>query len=286
MCVTVIPTIDDLDEAAYLAANPDVAAAGMTARTHYLDWGQAEGRVQLRCMEKIAALRARKLARLRFKRAPSTPPLRGTARNFLSIQAMSDSGMVAARPILADQHDDILLDEIRANPEKLFLEIGAGPRRSICSNLITTGLQPGISTDVLCVGEDLPFADEQFDYVICASVLAHTRRPWDVAREITRVLKIGGTLLADTPFLQGVQAHPHHYFNATPRGAVSLFEENFDIVESTVRANNHPIHALWWMLRTWQGGLDTQDRADFENLTIGDILRIPPDRHRELRLLP
>jgi SAM-dependent methyltransferase len=281
VCVAAIPTINDLDEAAYLAANPDVAAAGMSARAHYLGWGQKEGRVQLCRMEDVAALRARKLARLRFTRAPSTLPVSGAAINFLSSEAMSEFRIAEAPPILANPYGDILLDEIKANPQKLFLDIGAGLRRSVCSNLITTEIQPTISTDVICAGEDLPFADEQFDYVICTSVLAYTRRPWDVAREITRVLKTGGTVLVDYPFLHGVRNKPHHYFNATPGGAVSLFEENFDIVESTVRSNNHPIHALWWMLRTWHGGLDTPARAHFESLTIADILSLPPDQHAE-----
>jgi SAM-dependent methyltransferase len=281
VCVTAIPTIDSLDEAAYLAANPDVAAAGMTASAHYLDWGQAEGRVQLCSIEDVAALRARKLARLRFCRAPATPALAGDPINFLSAEAICEFRILEAPPLLANRHGDILLDAIRANPDKLYLDIGAGLRFSVCSNVINTEIQATISTDVLCVGEDLPFADEQFDYVICGSVLARTRRPWDVAREITRVLKTGGTLLVDYPFLQGVQGHPHHYFNATPGAAVSLFEENFDIVESTIRSNNHPIHALWWMLRTWQRGLDTQESAHFESLTVGDILCIPPDQHNE-----
>ena len=279
MCVTAIPTIDDLDEAAYLAANPDVAAAGMTARAHYLAWGRTEGRVQLCGFEKVAALRARKLARLRFYRAPATTPLPGAPINFLSAQAISEFRIAEAPPVLANRHGDILLDQIRANPDKLYLDIGAGLRQSVCSNLITTEIQPTLSTDVLCVGEDLPFADEQFDYVICASVLEHTRRPWAVAREISRVLKTGGTVLVDYPFLQGVQGAPQHYFNATPGGAASLFEENFDIVASSVGPNNHPIHALWWLLRSWQNGLDTPDRADFESLTVGGILCIPANQH-------
>lgn len=36
--------VDCFDSAAYLAANPDVAAAGMDARHHYLDYGRREGR--------------------------------------------------------------------------------------------------------------------------------------------------------------------------------------------------------------------------------------------------
>ena len=280
-CITPVESLDDLDEPGYLAANPDVRAAGLTARAHYLGWGKAEGRVQACNLDKVAALRERKLSNLRFNRPTSAPRKPGEPANFLSTEIISEFRIPDAPPISANQYGDVLLDEIRANPQKTYLDIGAGLRYSVCSNLINTEIYPSISTDLLCVGEDLPFADEQFDYVICASVLEHTRRPWDVAREITRVLKIGGTLLVDYPFLQGVHGYPHHYFNATPGGAISLFEDNFDIIESAVKPNNHPIHALWWMLRTWQNGLNPRDRAHFESLTVADILAIPPDPHRE-----
>jgi ubiquinone/menaquinone biosynthesis C-methylase UbiE len=40
--------------------------------------------------------------------------------------------------------------------------------------------------------EQLPYADESFDFVWCNGVLMHTRHPNRCLREITRVLKVGG----------------------------------------------------------------------------------------------
>ena len=144
--------------------------------------------------------------------------------------------------------------------------------------MVNTEIYPSISTDVLCVGEDLPFESDQFDYAICAAVLEHTRRPWDVAREICRVLKPGGQVLVDFPFLQPVHGYPHHYFNATPDGCTSLFRPFCDIVSSEIGDNNHPIQALHWLLRDWCNGLDAYSAERFVNLTVADLLSSPPDQ--------
>jgi hypothetical protein len=92
------------------------------------------------------------------------------------------------------------------------------------------------------------------------------------------VLKPGGKVLVDYPFLQGVHGYPHHYFNATPQGCISLFENDCDIISSTIEPNNHPIHSIWWILMVWRYGLDDADREEFQNLTIGKILETPPDQ--------
>jgi SAM-dependent methyltransferase len=122
------------------------------------------------------------------------------------------------------------------------------------------------------VGEDLPFDDNQFDKVMSFAVLEHTRRPWEVAREMCRVLKPGGELLIDYPFLQPVHGYPHHYFNATPQGHRSLFEEYCNIQSVDIRPNQTPIYSLWWILQLWKTGLSASDAARFEELRIKDIL--------------
>ncbi len=57
----------------------------------------------------------------------------------------------------------------------------------------------------------LPFADSCFDIVICAEVLEHVPDPRAVLRELHRVLKPGGTLLACVPFLVRIHADPYDY---------------------------------------------------------------------------
>jgi SAM-dependent methyltransferase len=165
----------------------------------------------------------------------------------------------------------------RASPDKMFLDVGAGLRPIVTSNMVNMDVFAAVSTDVVCVGEDLPFEDDQFDFILCGAVLEHTRRPWDVAREMCRVCKPGGTLRIDWPFISTVHGYPSHYFNATPEGVISLFERYCDIAGSSVEAHNHPIHGLWWVLALWQSGLPADDRAGFRAMTVEDILAAPPD---------
>jgi SAM-dependent methyltransferase len=278
-CVEKPEGINQLNEAGYLAANPDLRKAGVSAREHFAQHGQREGRVQWINLDEVAALRERKLARLKFNRPPTQPRLPGEAMNFLSAQTIAEFGIPDAPPVSQNQYSSVFTDDVRASPDKLYLDVGAGLRHSVCSNVINTEIYPSISTDILCVGEDLPFADDQFDFVICAAVLEHTRRPWEVAREICRVLKPGGTVMVDYPFLQGVHGYPHHYFNATPQGAISLFEDECDIRSSTIEPNNHPMHSIWWVLWAWRLGLAGVDRERFESMTVGDILSRPARAH-------
>lgn len=130
--------------------------------------------------------------------------------------------------------------------------MGAGLRFTYASNIVNLEIYPCISTDVISIGEKLPFDDNQFDYIMCLAVLEHTREPWEVAREMCRVLKPGGKILVDYPFLQPVHGYPHHYFNATPLGAPTLFEKYCDIESSNISpqsANHCPLRAVARMLR-------------------------------------
>lgn len=281
VCVSRPERIEDLDEAGYLMANPDVARAGMAGREHFERFGQKEGRMQFQNLDRVRGLREQKLARLRFRVPPKPGRQWGEPANFLSAEDMAEFNIPEAPPVSANQYGEFFLDEVRSNPELLYLDVGAGLRYSVQPNVINAEIYPSISTDVLCVGEALPFEDALFDYVICAAVLEHTRRPWDVAREICRVTKPGGRIWIDYPFLQGVHGYPHHYFNATPQGAISLFEDYCAIESSTIQPNNHPIQSIWWLLFVWRAGLQEPDRTAFEAMTVADILAAPPDAHMD-----
>ncbi len=51
-------------------------------------------------------------------------------------------------------------------------------------------------------GEQLPFAGESFDLIVCIWVLEHLRRPHDVLNEVRRVLRPGGHFVFLTPNLR------------------------------------------------------------------------------------
>ncbi len=225
----------------------------------------------------LAAMRERKLATLAFRRAASPGRGFGAPADFLTPALVAEFGIPDAPPVSANEYGGPFVAEIRAHPERLCLDVGAGLRASCFANVVNVEIYPSASTDVLAVGEDLPFDDASFDYVLCCATLEHTRRPWDVAREICRVLKPGGRVLVDYPFLQGVHGYPHHYFNATPGGCVSLFAADCDIVSSVIERNNHPVQALCWILNEWRNGLPEPAREAFGRMTVDELLAAPAD---------
>jgi SAM-dependent methyltransferase len=144
--------------------------------------------------------------------------------------------------------------------------------------VVTTDIFASLTTDVLCIGEQLPFEDEQFDYVLCFAVLEHTRRPWEVATAMCRVLKPGGRVIVDYPFMQPVHAYPHHYFNATATGHESLFKQACEIVSVSVPLHLEPIYGLSWILSIWKSALPPKDAAAFGQLTVNQLAAPPHEQ--------
>ena len=274
--VAVVESLKELDRQAYIAANPDLRAARVDAEDHYRRYGMAERRLQFVNGARIEALRHKKLARLAFK---SEFELGAGPLRALSPEVAKQFEIPAFPPVAANDYNPELVKLIRENPEHLFLDVGAGLRHVYYSNVVNAEIWPSASTDAVCVGEDLPFADNQFDQVFCLAVLEHTRRPWLAVQEIIRVTKPRGLIRIDWPFLQPVHGYPHHFFNATPKGVISQFEEQCDILKSDVRPWQHPIFTLFWILRDWRAGLPEVERAAFDQLSFGHILRTGYSEH-------
>ena len=95
----------------------------------------------------------------------------------------------------------------------MVLDCGAGWRQRMRPNVITTEILRYPSTDIVAVGERLPFRDGAFDAVLSLHVLEHVKNPFVCARELARVLKPGGMLYAFTPYVVSVHGYPFHFFN-------------------------------------------------------------------------
>lgn len=152
------------------------------------------------------------------------------------------------------------------------LDYGAGNRPEYLDNVVNLELAPYPSTDVMNGDMRLPFRDGCFDAIVTLAVLEHVREPWSVARELVRVLKPGGTLIADVPFLQPVHAYPSHFFNMTAEGLKSLFADTCDIESSEVPHYGRPIYTLTWFLQRYCDGLPPEQRAKFSQLRVADLL--------------
>jgi SAM-dependent methyltransferase len=166
---------------------------------------------------------------------------------------------------------------IHEDPGALILDCGAGLRQLEYPNVVNLEVVPYRTTDVLGDNERLPFKDASFDGALSLAVLEHVRNPIASAKEICRVLKPGGKLLAVVPLIAPVHAYPHHYFNMTAEGLASLFDAEIDIEDRRVPDSGLPVWALVWMLRSWAEGLPPKARASFTSMRVGDLLGEAPE---------
>ena len=104
----------------------------------------------------------------------------------------------------------------------------------------------GPRTQLVCDGHDLPFADATFDAVVCQAVLEHVLDPPRVVAEIHRVLRPGGLVYAEIPFMQQVHEGAHDLTRYTYVGQRRLFRDFDEIAAGAVCG---PAMALAWSLR-------------------------------------
>jgi SAM-dependent methyltransferase len=89
-------------------------------------------------------------------------------------------------------------------------------------------------TLAVCDGHCLPFTEGSFDGVIVQAVLEHVMDPDRVAQEIWRVLKPGGIVYAETPFLAPVHEGRYDFTRFTRRGHRRLFRRFDEIASGAV----------------------------------------------------
>lgn len=88
---------------------------------------------------------------------------------------------------------------------------------------VETDVAFGPRTVMICDGHDLPFEDGTFDVVIAQAVLEHVVDPPRCVAEMHRVLKPGGLVYAETPFMQQVHAGAYDFTRFTHLGHRRLF---------------------------------------------------------------
>lgn len=173
-------------------------------------------------------------------------------------------------------HDATLLIRETASAGGWVLDCGAGSRPERLPNVVNLEIVDYPCTDVLGIGESLPFKTGSFDAVVSLAVLEHVRDPFQCAREIMRVLKPGGVVRADVPFLQPSHGYPHHYYNMTKQGLENLFAGQGEILECKVPLHGQPILAVQWILSQYLLGLPPDARRDFARMTIGEAAALDP----------
>jgi SAM-dependent methyltransferase len=274
----VAATEETFDEDGYLDVNPDVAravAAGQfqSGLQHFRAFGQKEGR-RMRRTATVEHLRKAKMERLRPHLRTELPHRwRGEKVDFLSDELRAESGIVDTANVSANGYDEYALGLIGAFRDGLVLDCGAGKRGQYHANVVNFEIVDYDSTDVLGVGEVLPFKDGTFDGVLSIAVLEHVRDPFRCAAEIVRVLKPRGKLICAVPFLQPLHGYPHHYYNMTHQGLRALFERSLRVDQHLVTDPILPIWSLTWIVQTWANALPPLERQRFLRTRIEELTK-------------
>ena len=149
-------------------------------------------------------------------------------------------------------------------------------------DVVTTDRAPGMSPDLICAAEDLPFADSSFDVVACRTAAHHFG---DVAAAILEMARVSGTrvLIVDTVNMgeEVEQAEklrdPSHIRNYTEDEWRALVTgAGLDLVE--IRSLPHTFDLDAWLKRTGCAGEEAErvvellgDRVQDGRLTLDKI---------------
>ena len=113
------------------------------------------------------------------------------------------------------------------DPGAEVLEVGAGHydhRPFFSCTLTKFDADTDQHPDIIGDAHAMPMTDGRFDGALAISVLEHVDDPYQVVREMFRVLKPGAPVLAWIPFTFGVHGFPEDVSRFTTYGMRKLFE--------------------------------------------------------------
>jgi uncharacterized protein YbaR (Trm112 family)/SAM-dependent methyltransferase len=116
------------------------------------------------------------------------------------------------------------------------------------SGVLNVDLFPDYGVDVVGDATQLPFQDGSLDGFISRRVLEHVCKPGKAVAEMHRVLKPGGRVWCEIPFLQGYHPTPTDFQRYTKAGMADLFDQ-FTVVELGVASG--PSSTVSWVMREY-----------------------------------
>jgi SAM-dependent methyltransferase len=148
-------------------------------------------------------------------------------------------------------HSRVVSDQIAQEYERLLpkyaqgklLDLGCGKvplymvYKSLVEEVITLDWADSFHTNEFLdiihdINEPLPLEGGQFDTVIMSDVLEHIKKPATVMNEIARVLKPGGHLIMNVPFMYWIHEYPHDYHRYTEYALRFYAEESgLEVIE-------------------------------------------------------
>jgi SAM-dependent methyltransferase len=132
------------------------------------------------------------------------------------------------RAVYADQSDS---PNVRRALEPLLrdlgggrgVNVGGGPTR-LDPRLVHMDLFARSPVDCVARAEWLPFAPGSFELVVCQETVEHVADPFAAVQEMARVLRPGGRIYLQVPFVIGYHPGPEDYWRFTRAGVRMLLE--------------------------------------------------------------
>lgn len=121
--------------------------------------------------------------------------------------------------------------------------------------LVESDVFLGPRNGLVCDGHDLPFEDGAFDGVVIQAVLEHVVDPARCVAEVHRVLKPGGLVFAETPFMQQVHLGRYDFTRFTHLGHRRLFRQFDELASGACGGPGMALAWAWqyWLLSPWTG---------------------------------
>jgi SAM-dependent methyltransferase/uncharacterized protein YbaR (Trm112 family) len=185
-------------------------------------------------------------------------------RNFDQLKRIFHAAMPTIDKNIDSIRNYVRLSDLLAGREEapLVLVLGGGVlgegiavlMRDGNARFVESDVSFGPRTTIILDAHDIPFANGTFDAVVAQAVLEHVADPYRCVAEIHRVLKPGGLVYAETPFMQQVHAGRYDFTRFTHLGHRRLFRY-FDEIDSGIICG--PGMALSWAYQYFLTSLTT-----------------------------
>lgn len=156
-----------------------------------------------------------------------------------------------------DKSLECLKVELDKSSNPVILVVGGGKQRNWLDRkllsdrkrtIIYSDIDINAFVEIFCDGHDLPFPEGLFDSIITTAVLEHVLYPEKVASELYRVLKVGGVIYSELPFMQQVHEGAYDFTRYTLSGHRRLFNGFLEMDSGMVAG---PATALVWSLENF-----------------------------------
>ncbi len=146
---------------------------------------------------------------------------------------------------------DLFLKEHATSDKILDIGSGGSSYDRYFPNRVSVDIDPKRKPDVIADAHNLPFKENEFNFVLSTEVLEHVKDPKTVIAEMKRVLKPRGKLVLTTRFIYPIHDAPHDYWRFTKYGLKELFKD-WEILEIIPETKNFSALAVLFQRVAYQ----------------------------------